>query len=111
MDIAAAAADAPPALRPAITGPGAWKRLRRLAAASSYSSLSEAGASLGIDPTVLVSQINRLEREFGHRLLDRVAGQRTMQPTAYGEKIIATIRAASTTRPADDIGPRLTTAI
>lgn len=34
MDISAAAADAPPALRPAITGPGAWKRLRRLAAAS-----------------------------------------------------------------------------
>src|ERR1700728_3456341 len=33
MDIAAAAADAPPVLRPAITGPGAWKRLRRLAAA------------------------------------------------------------------------------
>jgi hypothetical protein len=26
MDILAAAADAPPALRPAITGPGAWKR-------------------------------------------------------------------------------------
>ncbi|HUY44999.1 MAG TPA: TniQ family protein [Streptosporangiaceae bacterium] len=106
MDIPAAAADAPPALRPAITGPGAWKRLRRLAAASSYSSLSEAGAGLGIDPTVLVTQINRLEREFGHRLLDRVAGQRTMQPTAYGEKIIAAVREASATRPADDIGPR-----
>jgi DNA-binding transcriptional LysR family regulator len=71
----------------------------------SYSSLSEAGASLGIDPTVLVTQINRLERECGHRLLDRVAGQRTMQPTAYGQKIIAAIRAASATRPADDIGP------
>lgn len=105
MDIAAAAAAAPPVLRPAITGPGAWKRLRRLAAASSYSSLSEAGASLGIDPAVLVSQINRLERELGHRLLDRVAGQRTMQPTAYGQKIIAAIREASATRPADNIGP------
>jgi hypothetical protein len=104
MDIPAAAADAPPTLRPAITGPGAWKRLRRLAAASSYSSLSEAGASL--DPTVLVSQVNRLEREFGHRLLDRAAGQHAMQPSAYGEKIIAAIREASATRPADDIGPR-----
>jgi hypothetical protein len=106
MDIAAATADAPPVLRPAITGPGAWKRLSRLAAASSYSSLSEAGASLGIDPTVLVSQVNRLEREFGHRLLDRVPGQRAMQPTACGQKIIAAIRAASATRPADGIGPR-----
>lgn len=106
MDIPAAAADAPPALRPAITGPGAWKRLRRLAAAGSYSSLTEAGASLGIDPTVLVTQVNRLEREFGHRLLDRAAGQRAMQPTSCGQKIIAAIRAASATRPADDISPR-----
>jgi len=39
-------------------------------------------------------------------LLDRVAGQRTMQPTAYGQKIIAAIREASAARPADDIGPR-----
>jgi Bacterial regulatory helix-turn-helix protein, lysR family len=106
MDILAAAADAPPALRPAMTGPGAWKRLRRLAAATSYSSLTEAGASLGIDPTVLASQVSRLERELGHRLLDRVVGQRTMHPTAHGEKIIAAIRGASATGPADDISPR-----
>jgi DNA-binding transcriptional LysR family regulator len=106
MNIPAAAADAPPALRPAITGPGAWKRLRRLVAASSYSSLTEAGASLGIHSTVLVAQINRLGREFGHRLLNRVAGQQTMQPTAYGEQIIAAIREASATRRADDISPR-----
>jgi hypothetical protein len=29
-----------------------------------------------------------------------------MHPTAYGEKIIAAIREASATRPADDISPR-----
>ena len=68
--------------------------------------MTEAGAGLGIESPVLVSQINRLERELGHRLLDRVAGQRTMQPIAYGQKIIAAIRQASATRPADDIGPR-----
>ena len=42
MNITAAAAASPPILRPAITGPGAWKRLNRLAAASSYPSLREA---------------------------------------------------------------------
>jgi hypothetical protein len=95
-----------------------WVRIYRLPApetrlpirmdipASSYSSLTEAGAGLGIDLAVLVTQINRLEREFGHRLLDRAAGQRAMQPTAYGQKIIAAIRAASATRPDDYIGPR-----
>jgi len=106
MDIAAATAAAPPVLRPAITGPGAWKRLRRLAAASSYSSLSLAASSLGIEPSVLISQVNRLEREVGHRLLDRIPGQQAMQPTAYGQKVIAAIRAASATRPASDIRPR-----
>jgi Bacterial regulatory helix-turn-helix protein, lysR family len=106
MDIAAAAAAAPPILRPAITGPGAWKRLSRLAAASSYPSLREAAASLGIGHTVLITQVNRLERELGHRLLDRAPGQHAMQPTAYGRNVIAAIRAANVAGRADDIRPR-----
>jgi hypothetical protein len=60
MDIAAATAGAPPVLRPAITGPGAWKRLSRLAAASSYSSLRQAAASLGIEHSVLISRSTAL---------------------------------------------------
>jgi transcriptional regulator with XRE-family HTH domain len=81
MDIAAATADAPPVLRLAITGPGAWKRLGRLAAASSYPSLRQAAASLDIEHSVLISQVNRLEREFGHRLLDRrPASRRCSRP-------------------------------
>ena len=81
-------------------------RLSRLAAAGSYSSLSLAAFSLGIEPSVLISQVNRLEREVGHRLLDRVPGQQAMRPAAYGQKVIAAIRAASATRPASDIRPR-----
>ncbi len=105
MDIAAATADTPPVLRPAITGPGAWKRLSRLAAASGYSSLRQAADGLGIEHSVLISQVNRLEREFGHRLLDRAPGQQAMQPTAYGQQVVAAIRAASATRPTNHIRP------
>lgn len=94
MNITAAAAAAPPLLRSAITGPGAWKRLHHLAEASRYPSLSHAAARLGIHHTVLIIQVNRLERELGQRLLERAPGQHTMQPTTYGTKIIAAIRAA-----------------
>jgi DNA-binding transcriptional LysR family regulator len=65
-----------------------------------------AAASLGIEHSVLISQVNRLERELGHRLLDRAPGQQAMQPTAYGQKVIAAIRAASATRHTNDIRPR-----
>jgi hypothetical protein len=47
-----------------------------------------AAASLGIEHSVLISRVNRLERELGHRLLDRAPGQQAMQPTAYGQKVI-----------------------
>jgi hypothetical protein len=106
MDIAAAAAAAPPLLRPAITGPGAWIRLHRLAEASRYTSLSHAATSLGISHTALITQVNRLERELGQRLLDRTAGQTTMRPTPYGAKIIATIRAAERLQARSHAGSR-----
>jgi len=94
MNITAAAAAAPLLLRPAITGPGAWKRLHRLAEASRHPSLSHAATSLGIHHTTLITQVKRLEHEFGERLLERAPGQRAMRPTAYGKKIITAVRAA-----------------
>lgn len=94
MDVTAAAAAAPPLLRPAITGPGAWNRLHHLAGASRYPSLSQAATSLGIRYSTLTTQVGRLERELGERLLERAPGQRTMRPTGYGRKIIAAVRAA-----------------
>lgn len=98
MNITAAAAAAPPLLRPAITGPGAWKRLHRLAQASRYPSLKDAATSLTIHHGALITQIKRLEREFGEPLLERAAGQRAMQPTAFGKTVIAAIRAAERRR-------------
>jgi molybdenum-dependent DNA-binding transcriptional regulator ModE len=94
MNITAAAAAAPPPLRPAITGPGAWKRLHHLAEASRYPSLSHAATALGIHHTVLITQVKRLERELGQRLLERAPGQHTMRPTTYGRKIVTAIRTA-----------------
>lgn len=94
MNVTAAAAAAPRILRPAITGPRAWNRLRRLAEASRYPSLSQAAASLGISHTALIVQVGRLEREFGRRLLERAPGQSAMRPTAYGQEVISAVLAA-----------------
>jgi hypothetical protein len=95
----ATATAAPPILRPAITGPGAWKRLHRLAAASRYPSLRLAAVSLGIHPVILITQVGRLERELGQRLLDRAPSRQTMQPTAFGQQVITAIRAAQHRKP------------
>jgi molybdenum-dependent DNA-binding transcriptional regulator ModE len=105
MNIPAAAAAAPLILRPTVTGPGAWKRLRRLAAASPYSSLSQAATRLGISPTVLTTQVNRLEHELGQRLLERAPGQKAMRPTPFGRKVIAAIRAAERRQARDSSQP------
>lgn len=37
-------------------------------------------------------------REAGQRLLDRAPGRQAMQPTAFGQQVIAAIRAAESSR-------------
>lgn len=63
------------------------------------------GLSLGLLHTADRGGVLVLERELGHRLLDRAPGQQAIQPTAYGQKVVAAIRAASATRPTNDVRP------
>jgi hypothetical protein len=101
MNIPAAAAAAPPLLRPAITGPQAWKRLHRFAEATRHPTLGKTATALGIHTSILIDHLNRLEREFGQPLLERVDGVRTTRPTSLGENVVAAVRATKrrSTRP------------
>jgi hypothetical protein len=94
MNIPAAAAAAPPLLRPAITGLNAWQRLHRFADATRHPTFGKAAAALGIHIATLIDHINRLEREYGQPLLERLDDRRIMQPTKLGQDVIAAVRAA-----------------
>ncbi|MGP3998473.1 helix-turn-helix domain-containing protein [Streptomyces sp. 8N706] len=85
----------PEILRPALTGANAWERLARFAAAAEYPTLSAAAAELRIRPTVLVTQVLRVERELGGPLRTRFQRGRPMQLTPLGVKAIAAIRETS----------------
>ncbi|WLQ68969.1 MULTISPECIES: helix-turn-helix domain-containing protein [Streptomyces] len=83
------AADAPAILRAALTGPNAWQRLERFAAALPYSTVTEAARALGIHQSTLTTQINRLEKDLGRPLIERAERGRRMRPTPYGRKVAA----------------------
>ncbi|MDT9692015.1 TniQ family protein [Streptomyces sp. P9(2023)] len=82
----------PAILRKALTSPYARQRVSRFLAAQSYPTLTEAAQDLGIHPSALVIQINRLERDLGKALLERAERGRAMKLTPFGEKVIAAIR-------------------
>lgn len=83
------AADAPAILRAALTGPNAWQRLERFAAALPYSTVTEAARALGIHQSTLTTQINRLEKDLGRPLIERAERGRRMRPTPFGRKVAA----------------------
>lgn len=87
------AAEAPELIRPALAGIGGRERLERFAAATRYSTLAVAAEELGVGQAALVSQINRIERELGSRLLIRAERGHPMQLTDDGARVVATIRA------------------
>ncbi|WP_344036658.1 LysR family transcriptional regulator, partial [Mycolicibacterium alvei] len=88
-----AADEAPDLIRPALLGIGGWERLERFAAATRYSTLTIAAEKLGVGQAALVSQINRIEREVGARLLNRAERGRPMELTDVGVRVAASIRA------------------
>jgi Bacterial regulatory helix-turn-helix protein, lysR family len=86
------AADLPAPIAKALTSPYAWQRLNRFAAATGYQTLSEAAEHLGIAQPTLVTQINRLERDIGGRLLERAERGRPMSPTALGAQVLGVLQ-------------------
>lgn len=83
---------APRILRPALTGHGAWDRLHRFAATAQHPTIGAAATALGLNPSTLVKQINRLERDLGGQLLTRAERGQPMLLTPLGRKVIAAIR-------------------
>ncbi|WP_457135606.1 helix-turn-helix domain-containing protein [Mycobacteroides abscessus] len=94
-----AAAQAPHLIRRALVEIGGWERLQRLADASEYRTLREAAEGLGLSQSILVNQINRVEREFGEKMILRAKAGHPMQLTDIGIRVVATIRAYAHNRP------------
>ncbi|MBJ7336755.1 TniQ family protein [Mycolicibacterium sp.] len=89
----AAVTRAPAVLRPALMGNGGWERLCRFVIASNFTSLSAAARHMGIVPSMLVVQINRIEHDLGETLLIRAQRGHPMQLTAEGTRVLAEITA------------------
>jgi DNA-binding MarR family transcriptional regulator len=83
--------DLPAPIAKALTSPYAWQRLSRFAAAIGYRTLGEAAGHLSITQSALVTQVNRLERDIGGRLLERAERRRPMCPTSLGEQVLAAL--------------------
>ncbi|WP_410646992.1 LysR family transcriptional regulator [Amycolatopsis sp. cmx-4-54] len=86
------ATTAPRALRPALTGTGAWTRLHRFAATADHPTLTTAASALDIDLSTLLRQINRLEHDLGGQLLTRAERNQPLQVTPIGRRIITALR-------------------
>jgi molybdenum-dependent DNA-binding transcriptional regulator ModE len=83
--------DAPEPIAPALQGVGGRGRLKRLAMASQYPTLTAAARAMGTGTASLVSQINRIERELGCVLLVRAERGRPMRLTDDGSEVLAAI--------------------
>jgi len=62
--------------------------------ATRHPTFGKAASALGIHIATLIDHINRLEREYGQPLLERLDNRRIMQPTKLGQEVIAAVRAA-----------------
>lgn len=65
-------------------GPGAWARLHRPRRSKPVRLPHTSRAGDGVNNTTLITQVMRLQRELGQRLLDRAPGQAAMRLTAFG---------------------------
>ncbi|WP_232661237.1 TniQ family protein [Pseudonocardia sp. TRM90224] len=88
----ATAATAPALLRPALVDAHGWERLRRLAVASAYPTITAAAAAMGLKQAPLITQIHRLEHALGGQLLERAERGRPMRLTPLGRKVVAAYR-------------------
>ncbi|MFJ5119487.1 LysR family transcriptional regulator [Kitasatospora sp. NPDC088548] len=85
----------PPILQKAFSTPYAGQRLNRFMAAAAYPTMREAARALGIRQSVLVTQISRLERDFGQPLYERAGRGRAMRLTPFGQRIATAMQKIS----------------
>jgi DNA-binding transcriptional LysR family regulator len=78
-----------------LAGVGGWERLQRFADAAPYRTLQIAAQGLGLNQFALVDQINRIERDFGDKLLIRAKSGRPMRLTPFGLQVVAAVRSVA----------------
>ena len=83
----------PAVLKPALAGQGGWERLQRLAEIAGFPTLQAAAAHLNTHRTTLGHQIALLERDLGNAVLDPADGHQGHELTAFGEEVVAAVRA------------------
>lgn len=88
LDELRVAENAPQLLRPVLSILGGADRLRRFALVASYPTLTAAGQALGVSPSALSTQMGRLAREIGGRLLTRGSAKNPMVLTDLGRRVI-----------------------
>ncbi|MFC5665953.1 TniQ family protein [Kitasatospora misakiensis] len=87
--------DAPEDVRKAVQATRyGWLRLARFQATMNHPSLKAAGQTLGLAPSALVIQLQRLESDIGAKLFhrsDKHASGQPMTPTARGTELLAVL--------------------
>ena len=88
ISAAQVAETAPALLHPALTGIGGMERLNRFAIASSHPTCTAAAAAMGIENSILTTQIKRLGEEFGGPLITRAYRNHPMTTTDLGAQVL-----------------------
>jgi len=83
----------PAVLKPALAGQGGWERLQRLAEIARFPTLQAAAAHLKAHRATLGHQIALIERDLGNSVLNPADGRRAHELTAFGEEVVAAVRA------------------
>lgn len=82
----------PELLRPALTGPASWKRLRVLAELPGHPDIASAAEALSLHPATVWHYLDRLEKELSGELVHGTGKRRrTTTPTAFGGQVIQAV--------------------
>lgn len=92
LDDLRAAENAPEVLRPVLSILGGAERLRRFARVAEYPTITAAGKALGVSPSALSTQMTRLGREAGGKLLTRGTATTPMMLTDFGVRVLGAWR-------------------
>lgn len=83
----------PAEIRNAVEGhPGGWARLKRFHQTTAFKNLSDAAASLNLNPNSLSAQMRRLEHDTETRLFDRATSTQPMHLTDHGRGLLELLK-------------------
>lgn len=91
-------------LRRAVTDAHSLQRLARFRLLAAGATISAVAASEGLSASTFVTQLQRLERDCGRRLLTRAERGKPLRVTAAGRQLLAAMAATPVTAEAGDLG-------